>query len=155
MSTICFIGFQTWIGQVDVKSSPVYFYVQRNTSFTTEEVPIPFELTRLNVGNTMNATSGIFTAPQTGIYFFSFSGKGSGSSYIHPQLYLNDNLIGSGDGSSSDNRIPTFSLQSTLQLNAGDTVSLQLNSYGTGYIYDDGDHFTHFTGCLLQEDLSY
>ena len=155
MSTICFIGFQTWIGQVDVKSSPVYFYVQRITHFKTEGVPITFEVTRLNVGNTMNAKSGIFTAPRTGIYFFSFSGKGSESSYIHPQLYLNDNLIGSGDGSTSDHMIPTFSLQSTLQLNAGDLVSLKLRSDGTGYLFDDGQHYTHFTGWLLQEDLSY
>ena len=51
------------IGQYDVKSSPVYFYVKKTTDFVTEDVPIPFELDRLNVGNAMNAVSGIFTAP--------------------------------------------------------------------------------------------
>ena len=102
------------IGQYDVKSSPVYFYVQRSTNFDTENVPIPFEVTRLNVGNAMNAASGIFTAPKTGIYFFSFSGLGSAKRGTFPQLYLNGNLMGSGwagNFGSSDGAddIPTFS----------------------------------------------
>ena len=46
----CFTGFQTRIGQVDVKSSPVYFYVQRNVNFNTTGTPIPFDVEKLNVG---------------------------------------------------------------------------------------------------------
>ena len=134
--------------------------MQRSTNFGTENVPIPFEVTRLNVGNAMNAASGIFTAPKTGIYFFSFYGLGSIESYTFPQLYLNGNLIGSGwadnfgssDGA-DDN--PTFTLQSTLQLNEADQISLKLDSGGTGFLWDEGRHFTHFTGWLLQEDLPY
>ena len=61
------------IGQYDVKSSPVYFYVKKTTDFVTEDVPIPFELERLNVGNAMNAVSGIFTAPRTELIFSHFS----------------------------------------------------------------------------------
>ena len=152
---IIIAGFQTWIGQVDVKSFPVYFYVMRRTSFGTENVPIPFEVTRMNVGTAMNVTSGIFTAPKPGTYFFSFSGIGSPNSYITPQLYLNENLIGSGWTESTTTVEPTFTLQSTLQLNGGDQISLKLNSEGNGSLYDDGDHHTHFTGWLLQEDLNY
>ena len=70
------------IGQYDVKSSPVYFYIQRSTDFVTEDVPIPFELERLNVGNAMNAVSGIFTAPRTELIFFSFFGLGPVNSFI-------------------------------------------------------------------------
>ena len=147
--------FQTWIGQFDVKSSSVYFYVQRSTSFSTENVPIPFEVTRLNVGNAMNAASGIFTASRPGTYFFSFSGLASQKSFISPQLYLNGNLIGTGMADVEALDYPTFSIQSTLQLNARDEVSLKLNSGGTGYLFDDGAHYSHFTGWLLQEDLSY
>ena len=70
------------IGQYDVKSSPVYFYVKKTTDFVTEDVPIPFELERLNVGNAMNAVSGIFTAPRTELIFFSFFGLGPVNSFI-------------------------------------------------------------------------
>ena len=88
--------------------------MQRSTNFGTENVPIPFEVTRLNVGNAMNVASGIFTAPKTGIYFFSFSGLGSAKRGTFPQLYLNGNLMGSGwagNFGSSDGAddIPTFS----------------------------------------------
>ena len=103
----------------------------------------------------MNAVSGIFTAPKPGTYFFSFSGIGSGNSFIRPQLFLNDNCIGTGDAAAGENDLSTFTLQSTLQLNAGDQVSLKLRSDGTGYLSDTGSHYTHFTGWLLQEDLSY
>ena len=103
----------------------------------------------------MNAASGIFTAPKPGTYFFSFSGIGSDNSYTVPQLYFNGNFIGSGLGEATSYNFPTFTLQSTLQLNSGDQVSLKLRSDGTGYLRDDGTHLTHFTGWLLQEDLSY
>ncbi|EFX82287.1 hypothetical protein DAPPUDRAFT_317000 [Daphnia pulex] len=35
-------GFQKWIGYDDVKSAPVYFYVQRNSPFNTTKSPDPF-----------------------------------------------------------------------------------------------------------------
>ena len=150
---INFEAFQTWIGYNGVKSSPVYFYVQRSTDFSTEGVPISFELTRLNVGNAMNAATGIFMAPRPGIYFFSFSGIDSQDGYICPQLYLNDNRIASGYGDTV--HYSTFTVQSTLQLNARDQISLKLNSVSSGNLNDDGSHYNHFTGWLLQEDFSY
>ena len=104
----------------------------------------------------MNAGSGIFTAPKPGIYFFSFSGIGSTKSYTGTELYLNGNFIGTGWAETESNYDhPTFTLQSTLQLNAGDQISLKLTSGGNGYLDDHGSHYTHFTGWLLQEDLSY
>jgi hypothetical protein len=35
---------------------------------------VPFQVEVVNEGNAMNLTSGIFTAPRLGIYFFSFTG---------------------------------------------------------------------------------
>ena len=64
---------ETAVGVVDVKSSPVYFHVQRNSTYTLNGTTIPFEIERLNIGGGMNINSGIFTAPKTGIYFFSTS----------------------------------------------------------------------------------
>lgn len=61
---------------MDVKSLPVYFYVQRETGFNAPDVPITYEIEELNVGGAMNIQSGIFTSPQNGKYYFSFSGLG-------------------------------------------------------------------------------
>ena len=50
----CFSGFETRIRYVDVKSTPVYFYVQRNSNFNATKTPIPFGVERLNVGGAMD-----------------------------------------------------------------------------------------------------
>ena len=116
--------FQKWIGFNDVKSTPVHFYVQRNSAFTGV-TPIPFDLARVNEGNAMNLTSGKFTAPRTGIYFFSFTGNAdfpasSSKVYLGVQLYLNGGRIGLGyveESNTVANQNSPLTLQSTLNLN--------------------------------------
>ena len=103
----------------------------------------------------MNLRSGIFIAPRPGTYFFSFSGLGiNGDLYV--RLYVNEYHIGSGH---SDTNWDTFSLQSTLHLNRGDTVSVRISEGGELYDRPNTDtntfqRFTHFTGFFLQEDLT-
>jgi hypothetical protein len=96
---LLFTDKQKWIGYADIKSAPVYFYVQRNSDFNKTETPIPFDLAVVNEGNAMDLTSGIFTAPRPGIYFFLFTGvarlESSSDVYFDSYLYLNGNRIGS------------------------------------------------------------
>jgi hypothetical protein len=98
----------------------------------------------------MDLTSGIFTAPRPGTYFFSFSAiAGGGNLYIG--LYVNGNFIGTGHSSSA---WQTLTLQSTIHLNAGDKVYVQIWD-GVGYLHEYGTHrYTHFSGWLLEENLS-
>ncbi|XP_046645838.1 uncharacterized protein LOC124336182 [Daphnia pulicaria] len=152
-------GFQKWIGFADIKSAPVYFYVQRNSHFFTRDTPITFDFARVNEGNAMDLTSGIFTAPRPGIYFFSFTGKGrqSSSSFVCT-LYLNGNYIGSSivyeDPLPVDQSTP-LTLQSTLSLKKGDQVWVGIWYYSgtSSYLYDDIRHYTHFTGFMLEEEI--
>jgi hypothetical protein len=154
---------QKWIGYAEIKSASVYFYVQKNSNFKKTATPIPFELERLNVGNAMNLASGIFTAPRPGIYFFSFAGTAFYEpsqylKYFGVSLYLNDELIGSGEVDSLKNvayEWSPLSLQSTLNLNKGDKVWLELYySDPTMFLFDSSppNHFTHFTGFMLEEN---
>ena len=96
----------------------------------------------------MDLTSGIFTVPRQGTYFFSFSGISHphGSTVI-VGLYINNDRIGSGLGY---NHMQTFTVQSALHLNAGDKVSVQI--WEGDYLYDNDNRYTHFIGWLLQED---
>jgi hypothetical protein len=156
-----FTDKQKWIGYADVKSAPVHFYVQRNSSFSDEFTPVPFDLARVNEGNAMDLASGIFTAPRSGIYFFFFAGTArlsfSFSAEFYSFLYLNGNIIGSSHLHEKNNPINQWSpltLQSTLNLKKGDQLWVQIAYSGTSsYLYDDSRYFTHFTGFMLEEEI--
>ena len=160
MSTFCFAGFQTWIGQVDVKSLPVYFYVQRLGVFSIENTPIPFENEILNVGGAMNRNTGIFTAPRDGIYAFSFTGLAyfpASSSVVALEIfmYLNGNVVGRGHGDEVGTVIQyeSFSFQSMLNLRNGDEIWLEIVFTSTGAeLY--GSQYTKFSGYLLEENIA-
>ncbi len=153
---------QKWIGYADVKSAPVHFHVQRNSHFKTKLTPIPFDLAVVNEGNAMNLTSGIFTAPRPGTYFFSFTGVAhlySSSSYVefYSYLFLNGNLIGSNFVQENNTPVDQYNpvtLQSTLNLKTGDQVWVTIDYSGSSsYLHDDGNHRTHFTGFMLEEEI--
>jgi C1q-related factor len=141
---------ETAVGVIDVKSSPVYFHVQRNSSYTLDGSTIPFQVEGLNVGGGMNITSGIFTAPKSGIYFFAFSGvKSPPANYLDVNLYHNSNLISRATGINLAG-YATATLSSTLSLKSGDQISLQL---GQGELHGSSSHHTNFNGMLLQEEM--
>ena len=108
----------------------------------------------------MNLQTGKFTAPKKGKYFFSASGMGD----INPlstrffgdiHIMMNGAQIGSNspDESGNTGEYETFSLQSTLNLKAGDQVWWQLGNKSPGFaIHHDG--FNHFTGYLLEEEIT-
>jgi hypothetical protein len=153
---------QKWIGYADVKSAPVHFYVQRNSSFSTYGPPIPWDLARVNEGNAMDLTAGIFTAPRPGIYFFSFTGlaefpASSSSVLLSVGLYLNGGIIGLGyveEANTVADQLSPLTLQSTLNLKKGDQIWLQIFIRSSGVnLYDSSAHRTHFTGFMLQEEI--
>ena len=159
-SVIPNLGFQSLVGYSEVKSSPVYFYVQKSGA-TVAVGRIPFELTKLNIGGAMNAGSGIFTAPRSGIYSFAFTGigfypTGNKLGVLRIALMLNGVEVGLGvTHTKEDYSIHTISLNSVLALKKGDQVWMKLHSLESGaMIYDDNQHYTHFTGYLLQENVA-
>jgi hypothetical protein len=161
-----YTDLQKWIGFADVKSTPLHFFVQRNSDFNTKWDPIPFDLARVNEGNAMNLTSGKFTAPRPGIYFFSFTGRArlldssSHDCWFFSHLFLNGNrVIGSSDVREPygpvDQFSPPLTLQSTLNLKKGDQLWVIIDYSGSSsYLRDYIDyHFTHFTGFMLEEEI--
>ena len=136
-----------------MRTKSVHFYVQRNSHFNTPGSVIPFELARLNEGEAFSLSSGIFTAPVKGIYHFQFSAvKSLPYKYLDIFLQVNGTNIALAythqpySGSSD----PIF-LSVSLRLAASDRVNL-FNS-GEGGFHDNADHFTHFSGWLVEEDL--
>ena len=157
------IGFQNWIGFADVKSVPTYFYVKKNSRFGTPNIPIPFEVAVLNIGEAFDLSSGIFTAPRTGTYFFSFIGlpefpTSSTLSQMLIALFRNGNAVGLGvseEANSLQSQNEQLSIQSTLTLNAGDKIWVEITSVGAGiFLHDDNRNYNHFNGRLLEEEFS-
>ncbi|KAI9561381.1 hypothetical protein GHT06_012338 [Daphnia sinensis] len=150
-------GFQKWIGFVDVKSSPTYFHVQLDTSYNQTGIPIPFDVERLNIGEAMNLQSGKFTAPRTGIYSFTFNGlvefNSDSYQYFYCGLYKNGNqLYGChADKNGPEWEYEPFILQSTLPLQVGDQIWMEITEMSPGVVLD-GNYFTHFSGLLLEEE---
>ncbi len=127
----------------------MFFYVLRNTNYLTANSVVPFEVTKLNVGNAMNTATGTFVAPRAGKYFFAFSGVSYSDNSFDSYIQLQLNGVGVGRCMGND-LFETFSLQSVLQLRTGDQIRLYLQA---GTIYDNDNHQTHFVGFLLEESV--
>ncbi len=69
---------------------------------------------------------------------------------------MNGDRIGLGyvEESNTPGQYSPLTLQSTLNLKSGDQVWVAINYQSTGaYLYDNGNHFTHFTGWMLEEEI--
>lgn len=100
----------------------------------------------------MNLRSGVFTAQKNGIYLFSFVGiKNSDTVQLVVQLRKNKEIVGQMVSAIQCGSY-TITLTSILNLKTGDTVDLYKT---TGDLYDDeGGRYTHFTGRMIDEDLT-
>ncbi len=142
-------GYETRLGNVDVISSPVQFYVQRNVSWSTPGTPMTFQITRLNVGNAMNTVTGKFVAPKAGTYSFAFSCMKEATTTVGlVSLRLNGDIVGF-DSLGTSAAFNSGSIHAILKLKVGDEIYL----FTTGTLYDDPVGNTQFTGILIEEDL--
>lgn len=145
---------QESVGNVDVKTKIVHFYVQRKTPFRYKDV-IPFESARLNEGGAMDVEKGIFTAPVAGIYHFEFAyTKDCETELSDIFLHLNGEIVAHGHINSKQ---PTtwdwrgVTMIASLRLKSKDRVNL-FNDQGT--VHENDKHLTHFVGWLVEEDLT-
>jgi len=133
-------GHETLIGTIDIKSTPVYFTVVRETDSTTLGT-ILYEKAILNIGNAFNMQTGKFIAPKQGVYYFAFTL----CTTMNSQAKIMHNAIETAtlDSCTNTDRHDATG-QATLELKSGDVVYTDLTLGNLAYT-------THFTGYLLQE----
>ena len=67
-------GFQDFIGNVNLMTKSINFYVQGSTPFNTSDAGTPFELAVLDEGDAFDLESGVFSASAVSkIYHFQVS----------------------------------------------------------------------------------
>ena len=127
-----------------------FFSFRKSSSFTATGTPITYDITDANIGSTVS--SGIFTAPRSGYYYFSFNGVSDASVFpVNAALVKNGAIYTTSYGTAASYSL--LSIQELMVLNANDEISIQLqipsgqNSSTTGTLYEDGSsYFTRFTG---------
>jgi hypothetical protein len=135
-----------------VKSHPVFFQVQKDADVLPHNSTIPFEIELLNVGSAMDISSGVFTVPRSGRYFFTLWGiKDEAAKGTELSLRLNGIQIAQ-TSSSYGGSYSTYSLQTTLNLQGADQISSSLTSAALNK-KSVSTYSTFFGGWLLEEDI--
>uniref|UniRef100_A0A3Q2CL19 C1q domain-containing protein n=1 Tax=Cyprinodon variegatus TaxID=28743 RepID=A0A3Q2CL19_CYPVA len=111
------------------------------------EVTLKFSEIFSNIGTAYNPSTGIFTAPVRGTYYFRLTVLELRANHtVGVYLYHNSDLI-LGAFQHSDGLHESTSNAAVLQLEQGDEVFMNL---GTGFsLYNDGNNYCTFSGFLL------
>ncbi|XP_076120637.1 uncharacterized protein LOC143100930 [Alosa pseudoharengus] len=112
------------------------------------ELNLVFTRIITNVGQAYSSTTGFFTAPVRGVYYFRFTVLDNLSTrYIKISMYRNGEQIMWLDEYDTDGKATYLSSGVTLQLEVGDVVNMRLPA---GYrLFDNFNNHSTFSGFLL------
>ncbi|XP_071218969.1 complement C1q tumor necrosis factor-related protein 3-like [Salvelinus alpinus] len=111
------------------------------------EITLTYKNVYTNIGSAYNPSTGIFTAPVRGVYYFSFSGHNRSSRPMGLRLMNNGEQMIIVYNHVSGNRHETATNGISLQLNVGDHVYMQL--WANTWIFDNSNNHSTFIGHLL------
>lgn len=127
-----------------------YAYMTATIQSVTIQHPLVFDVVKSNVGNGYHAPTGVFIAPETGIYVFTWTMRENGNCRHSTQLMVNTSEIGiihvhvgSGGDLEGTGVVVTH-------VNAGDDVYVRTHaSWNDCYILSDIAGRSSFAGWKL------
>jgi len=152
-----FLGFIVADEISDSMNSSVHFHVIRTSGLYTGRpngIGQLINYTRIisNEGDGMNASSGIFKAPESGVYSFHFTSH-RGSAYIGPNAcstviqMRNNETIGIGSNCHPTYSVPIF-FNSVLSLQTNDEIKMLLQEGDINAVYEH-QMCARFSGFLI------
>ncbi|XP_063075836.1 complement C1q-like protein 2 [Engraulis encrasicolus] len=115
--------------------------------FSTDTI-LAYKRVLTNTGDAYNPSTGIFTAPVRGLYYFSFSGHHQTSKSMGFSLYKNEEKMVSLHNHAAGNRFESTSQGVNLLLEKGDQVYIKL--WENTWVHDNTDFNVNiFTGHLV------
>ncbi|KAL7373231.1 hypothetical protein ABVT39_001992 [Epinephelus coioides] len=112
------------------------------------EITLKFSKVFTNIGQAYSPTTGIFTAPVRGVYYFRFTlWGGRPSAWMGAYLYHNEKKMTLSYDYNDEHAYVSASNALILQLEKGDVVYLAL--YPGSGVFDDSFNRTIFSGFLL------
>nr|XP_022301838.1 uncharacterized protein LOC111109875 [Crassostrea virginica] len=129
-----------------------FAYMSQDLSSPSVAHILVFYITPTNIGNHYNKYSGMFTAPRSGTYVFTWTIYCSVGGYVYEQLMVNAEVLDSSycnaDGAGWHRSI---SGTAVAQINQGDIVYVRTHptSLNKGRILSSSSHRSSFAGWLL------
>ncbi|KAL6484331.1 hypothetical protein MHYP_G00063760, partial [Metynnis hypsauchen] len=113
----------------------------------SSEVTLAFRKVFINIGNAYNPSTGMFTAPVKGVYYFGFSAFANGRNSMGVHLCKNGQQIVATYDYNSTHKDVNGANRAILQLEKGDQVYITL--WGGLHIFDSYNSVSTFSGFLL------
>ncbi|KAF7709165.1 complement C1q-like protein 4 [Silurus meridionalis] len=114
--------------------------------YSTEEI-LKFQKVFTNVGGAYSSTTGKFTTPVKGVYYFSFTAFANGKSSMGVHLRKNGEQIVAIYDYNSNHKDVNGANRSVLMLEKGDEVYIGL--WSSLYIFDSYNSVSTFSGFLI------
>nr|XP_011412477.3 uncharacterized protein LOC105317520 isoform X2 [Crassostrea gigas] len=127
-------------------------YVSHYETDISKDFTIHFDTILTNIGNHYNKHSGIFTAPQHGVYVFTWNLYCHAEGYIFSQLVVNSNVVGAmltdSEGASNSRSHTNIVV---VEVNQGDIVFVRTHPTLThiGNLYSHSEWRSSFNGWTL------
>ncbi|XP_036935380.1 uncharacterized protein LOC119008812 [Acanthopagrus latus] len=113
---------------------------------------VVYEHVFLNLGNSYNTTTGIFTVPHSGVYSlaltaYSDAGSRGAPLAICANLQVNGTVVTGSTDINTQDQEDSFTIAVALELNTGDEVTVSLPT--SCFLCDDTSHYNTFSAFLL------